>query len=216
MMKNLLYKEFKLALHPIIFVIPFLDIIMMIASYPWLIVLVYAVSSIVVIFAQGKGNQDVLFTVSLPNRKRDVVRARVYTVVALELLQVVAAIPCAFIRNISIYKDNIGSMYANVAFFGFGFIMYAILNIIFLPMFYKTAYKTTKPILYITVAAVMYVIVIEFAVSYIPFFKNDLNTLGTQHILSQLIVLFVGIVIFILMSAISYKKAAKNFEKVDL
>ncbi len=215
-MKNLLVKEFTLALHQIVFVFPPLCALLLIPNWPYFIALGYIFIAYDIIFTVGKANQDIIFTVSLPIRKRDAVRARVYMVVAIELLQLIAAIPFAIIRNMIYHNGNMGGMNANIAFFGCILVMYAIFNITFLPMFYKTAHKTVIPVILAISAVIVYVSGLELAVHWVPFLQIHLNPLGANRWISQLMVLIGGIGIFALLTAFAYQRAAQNFEKVDL
>ena len=69
--------------------------------------------------------------------KEDVVKARTYTITAIELTHIVIAIPFAMISCLINPQGNAVGIDANFAFFGSVFVMYAIFNVIFLPMFYK-------------------------------------------------------------------------------
>jgi hypothetical protein len=154
--------------------------------------------------------------VSLPVRKRDTVRARVYAITVIELLQIIAAIPFAVLNNMIYTKGNMAGMNTNFAFFGFVFVMYAIFNVIFLPGFYKTAYKVGVPLILAVIAVSVYVVAVNVAVEVVPILKTNLDALGAGHLMSQLPVLFAGIVIFALVTVLAYKISADRFEKVDL
>ncbi|MDD4596245.1 MAG: hypothetical protein PHQ30_06030, partial [Candidatus Izemoplasmatales bacterium] len=70
-MKNLLYKEFKLATHPTTYLFLSLGLMLLIPSYPGYVSFFYVSLSIFFIFLSGRENRDVFFTVSLPIRKTD-------------------------------------------------------------------------------------------------------------------------------------------------
>jgi hypothetical protein len=215
-MKNLLYKEFRLAVPKTVFIFPLLCVLLLIPNWPYFLAMGYVFLAYIFIFAESKANQDIPFTVSLPIQKRDTVRARFYTVAAIELLQIILAIPFAIVRSMINHKSNMGGMDANIAFFGFVFVMFAIFNAVFLPMFYKTGYKFTTPWLLAIGAATVYASGIELAVHFVPFLKINFDTPGANHLISQLTLLIAGIGIFALITALACQKAAKNFEKVDL
>ena len=50
---------------------------------------------------------------------------------------------------------------ANVAFFGLVLVMYALFNIIFIPMVYKTAYKLGIPLMFGGIAITIYILAVE-------------------------------------------------------
>jgi ABC-2 type transport system permease protein len=214
-MKDLLYKEFKLTWHPTMFIFLFFGTFLLIPSWPYFIAFGYIFMAFMNTFFTGRANQDIFFTASLPVRKRDTVRARVYTIAVVELLQIAIAIPFAILSN-SIYHGNMAGMNPNFAFFGFVLVMYAIFNAVFLPMFFKTAYKVGLPVVLAVLAVSIFIGVVEFLVHTVPLLETNVNALGANHLESQLPVLIAGIVIFALITWLAYLKAAKNFEKVDL
>lgn len=121
-------------------------ILLLIPSWPYFIAFGYIFIGFMSTFFIGRSNQDVFFTVSLPVRKRDTVRARFYAISAIEFMQIAAAIPFAILSSmINIHGNNAG-MNPNIAFFGFVFVLYSVFNAVFLPMFYKTAHKVGAPV----------------------------------------------------------------------
>jgi hypothetical protein len=105
---------------------------------------------------------------------------------------------------------------ANMAFFGLVLIMFALFNAIYLPLFYKTAFKVGTPLVFASIAVTIYVVAVEFAVQMIPFLKTHLDTTDPGMALYQLPVLIAGMLIFALSLWLTYRKSAANFEKVDL
>ena len=215
-MKDLLYKEFKLALHPSMFIFIFFGILLLIPAWMYFIAFGYIFIGFFNTFTLGRANQDIFFTVCLPIPKRDVVRARILSITLMELLQIVFAIPFALINNRMYPEGNIIAMDVNAAFFGFVFVLYAIFNAIFFPMFFKTAYKAGVPCVLGVLGSTAFAIAVEFAIQIVPAFKTSLDNLNAAYTANQLFVLIAGIAVFALATWLAYKKSAKNFEKVDL
>ena len=217
-MKELLFKEFKLATHPTTYLFLALGMMLLIPAYIYYVAFVYTCLSIFFVFLAGRENKDVLFTVSLPVRKRDTVKARCLMVAIIELAQTLVAVPFAII-GIRINPNptgNLAGIEANVAFFGLVLLMYALFNITYLPEFYKTATKVGRSLIFSSVAVALYVTAAEVAVQKIPYLKTHLDTTDPAMVMVQLPVLICGIIIFALSLWWTYKKAAANFEKVDL
>jgi ABC-2 type transport system permease protein len=215
-MKNLLYKEIKLALNPSVYFFLCFGALLLIPSWPFFIAFMYLFIAVMNTLMEGKANLDILFTVSLPVRKIDVVRARVYAVAAFEFLQIAAAAPFAVLNKVIHPHGNTAGMNPNIAFFGFVFIMYAVFNAILFPMFYRKAYKPGVPVLISTLAALLFVGAVETLVHVIPVLAAHLNPIGAAQVLSQLAVLAAGILVFLLGARIAFVMASRNFEKVDL
>jgi hypothetical protein len=217
-MKDLLYKEFKLAKHPTLFIFPFLGAMLLIPSYPYFVAFIYTCLSIFFIFLTGRENKDIFFTVSLPVRKRDTVKARCAFIVVIEMVQIVVAIPFAIIgmRINPNPQGNPVGIEANIAFFGLVFILYALYNVVFLPLFYKTGYRAGYALLLASLAVTIYIVAVEAAVQLIPTLKAWLDTTDPGMMVRQIPILVAGICIYILSMLMAYQKSAMNFEKVDL
>lgn len=217
-MKVLLFKEFKLALHPTTYLFMAIGAMLMIPSYPYYVAFVYTCLGIFFIFLSARENKDIFFTASLPVIKSDVVRSRIFTVAIIELLQLAIGIPFAII-GIRINPNaagNLAGIEANMAFFGLVLIMYALFNAIFLPLFYKTATKVGIPLVFASIAVTIYVVAAELAVQMIPFLKTHLDTTDPAKVIYQFPILIAGMLIFTLTLWLSYRKSVANFERVDL
>ena len=87
-MKALIYKEFKLAMHPICYVfIAVFPLMILIPSYPLAIGFIYVLTCYPILFLganKGQQSNDLLYSTLLPVRKRDIVLARIITVVILQ------------------------------------------------------------------------------------------------------------------------------------
>jgi hypothetical protein len=216
--KELLFKEFKLAAHPTTYLFLALGAMLLIPAYIYYVAFIYTCLGIFFIFLAGRENKDVLYTVSLPVRKRDVVKARCLMVAIVELSQTLVAVPFAII-GIRINPNpagNIAGIEANMAFFGLVLIMYALFNLSYLPAFYKTAVKVGGPLILSSIIVGVYITAAEVAVQSVPTLKTHLDTTDPAMALYQLPVLILGILLFALSLWWTYRRSAANFEKVDL
>ena len=215
-MKDLMYKEFKLSVQPMTYFMFALSALLLIPHYPYFIALMYSFITISVMFSTCKEQKDILFTVLLPIKKSDAVRARVLSIMFIELLQIAVAVPFALIRNYFLPEGSALLMDPNVAFFGFVFIMFAVFNIIFLPGFYRTAYKIAVPMTVATIITMLYVTIVEVLIQIVPILKRTLDTLNSGMLIYQLPILLVGILIFTGSIVLSYKISAVRFDKIDI
>ena len=87
-MKALLYKEFKLAMHPICYVfIALFPFMILIPSYPLAIGFIYVLTCYPILFLgvnKGQQSNDLLYSTLLPIRKKDIVKARIMTVALMQ------------------------------------------------------------------------------------------------------------------------------------
>lgn len=212
-MKHLLYKEFCLAIHPLFFLVLLCGALLLIPQWVFFVALMYILFIAVPnIFSAAKTNNDLVFSVMLPVRKRDVVKARIIAIAILEVLQLLVAGVFAFL-NMLIYGGGNFVLDPNFAFFGFGFMMYAIHNVLFFPMFYMSGYRIGFPAIAGTGAAVLFSFAVELAVLNVP----ALRVLdGMGNIGAQLWVLAGGIAVFVLLNIAAYRISARRFERIDL
>ena len=214
-MKNLLYKEFRLAIHPLFYpLLVLFGALLMIPQWVFFLALMYFFFITAPnIFTMGKAQNDIEFSVTLPVRKRDVVKARVMSVTLIGLMQILIAAVFA-VLHMAVYKtvDNF-LLDPNIAFFGFSLVMYALFNVLFFPMFYKTGDKVGIPIVAGIIVTLLFAAGVEFAILYIP----ALQILdGMGHMGAQLWVLAGGIVLFVLLNIAAYRISARRFERIDL
>lgn len=212
-MKNLLYKEFILAIHPMFFLVLLLGALLLIPEWVYFLAPMYFFLIVLPnIFGMGKASNDIGFSAMLPVKRGDIVKARVFSVIILEVLQILVTAIFAVI-NLLIYPKGNGLIDANAAYIGFVFIIFAIFNIIFFPMFYKTAYKIGLPVVLANAAAIITAAGIELLIIFVPEFKIfD----GRENLIAHFSALAGGIIVFALLSVIALKMSVKRFENVNL
>lgn len=215
-MKNLIYKDFKLSIHTTSYLFLILGSMLLIPSYPYYVAFFYQTLGIFFMFMTGNSTNDVFFTAMLPIRKRDAVKARFYTVLILELLQIIVSVPFAILRTILIPMENGAGIEANTALFGLAFVMFGLFNITFLPMFYKTGNKTGMPFMISCLAMTLFAGIAEVAININRSWKAALDTINPEYLPQQIVVLAAGIIVFGLLSFIAYEKSAASFERLDL
>ena len=106
-MKALLYKEFKLSMHYMCYLfIALFPFMILIPSYPVAIGFIYILSCYPVLFLganKGQQSNDLLFSTLLPVRKKDIVLARIFTVLFMQLAFIALM---AALLPLAIYLQN--------------------------------------------------------------------------------------------------------------
>ena len=167
------------------------------------------------IFVSSKAHNDFGFTFMLPVRKRDIVKARFFTVIWLELLQILSAIVFAII-NQKLYTNGNFFLEPNVAFFGLALVMYSVFNLVFLPMFYKTGYKVGLPVTIATFSALIFAAIAETSIMLIPALNIALDSDNPKMLIYKLLTLGIGIIIYVVSTMLAFKVSAKRFETIDI
>ena len=91
-MKALLSKEFKLCVHPALFIYLALILMLLIPNYPYLVSCFFVCNGIFFCFQQARENGDAMYTAMLPVSKAQAVKARVWFVVIIEIVFVIVII----------------------------------------------------------------------------------------------------------------------------
>ncbi|MBR0039752.1 MAG: ABC-2 transporter permease [Oscillospiraceae bacterium] len=215
-MTKLLKKEFILFTHPTSWMFLAFGAMMLIPGYPMYVPLFWTTLGLFYACLSARENNDLYYTLLLPVRKRDAVRARGLYFALMELLQIAACVPFAILRTVLKIGPNNAGMDVNLALFGLGLGLMGLFNLLFLPKLYKNPAAIGKPFLVVTVWVFVYILAAEVCCFTVPFFRDVLDTPDPQFLGVKLGVLALGAAAFVLMTVLGVRKAEKIFEKVDL
>jgi len=232
--KNLLRKEIKLETNLSIYIWILCDFLFyFIPTYPVYIGSFYITLGIMMTFTLNQVSHGLMYSVMLPVRKIDTVKARFLYCGLLELLFIPFAIIAFFIRKLGHFPANNAGIDLNLAYCGFQLIILSLFNIAFLGNIYKNPLKAGKPylfgsILYFAGYALFELPIWQYRgairkIGYLPQdaslfarFGEILSKTDFAGQLKQIPVLAAGILIFILSWLITFPRAARQFEKYDM
>ena len=215
-MNNLLYKEFKLAMHPTALIFLSLSAMMLIPNYPYYVTFFYTSLGIFFMCLSGRENNDIFYTMTLPVRKKDIVKSRFLFVAIIQMAQVLTAIPFAYVRSLYDMPGNLVGINANTAFFGLSFVIMGLFNFVFFIKYYKDTNKVGAAFGWGSLVMAIFMIIAETSTHVVPFMKNYLDTNDPEFIQYKLMVLVVGILSYCLLTFAAYKKSVISFEALDL
>ena len=215
-MAELLKKEFVLFTHPTSWMFLTFGAMMLIPGYPMYVPFFWVTLGLFYACLSARENNDLYYTLLLPVRKRDAVRARGLYFAIMELLQILACVLFAILRRVLKIGPNTAGMDANIALFGLGLLLMGLFNLMFLPRLYKNPAAIGKPFLVVTAVVFLYIAAAEVCCFVVPFFRDVLDTPDPQHLGAKLIVLFLGAALFVLLTLLGVRKAERIFETVDL
>ena len=232
-MKPLLYKEFKLCLHPIcyIFLIAF-PFMVLIPNYPLAIGFIYVLASYPILFLganKGQQSNDLLFSTLMPVRKKDIVLARIITLTVMQFFFM--ALTCALLPLSDLIRNNINQQLIEagspvqeipglsskgfLSILGFVLICYGISDLIFLSIYYKNGKSIVKSTLLSILAFTALLISLTVIIPSIPLFKAYKTFLCDSGIGWQFLVFGISLAFYFLLRFATYKVSSKRFEKVD-
>lgn len=230
-MKALFYKEFKLAMHPICYLFVFLfPLMMLIPSYPMGIGFIYLLSCYPILFLganKGQQSNDLLYSTLLPVRKKDIVLARIMTVVIMQLVYILimcALSPVALLIQNSMKASNPDfstagfGMDAFVSLIAFGILGFAIADLIFFPIYYKNGKSIVMSTLLTILGFVLYLGIFTVGLPLVSSSVEQMawfNQIFAGELWIQFIVLAVAIGLSVLAHFLVYKISSKRLENVD-
>ena len=213
-MMTLLYKEMRLAAHPTSIVFAFLGCLVLVPSYPYSVVFMFGCLAPYITFLNARETNDVWYTAVLPITKRESVLGKCLLVVSFQLFQLLFSIPFAILRDAMNMANNPVGLDATIAWYGFGFFLYAVFDLLFLTAFYKSGYKAGKAFILAALPMVFLMVAIEVA-AHIPALVW-MDSRQPEHLMMQLPILLIGIVSYGALVPFAYRISARRFEKVDL
>ena len=227
-MKALLYKELKLAMHPVCYVfIALFPFMILIPSYPLFVGFIYVLVCYPVLFLganKGQQSNDLLYSVLLPIRKKDIVLARIMTVILMQLA-FIAIMSCLYplaviVNNAAREADpelqSIGlGLNGYVSVLAIAVIGYAIADIIYFPIYYKKGKSIVLSTLLMIFGTAIFLTVFTVIIPYIPGCEGYKTLLCDSGVGIQFAFLGGAIVLSMLIHFITYKISAKRLELVD-
>lgn len=219
-MKNLLLKEFKLCILPINYIFLTFAVILIIPSYPCYVSFFYLLLNTFWIFKNGDLNKDLQYSLILPIRKSDIVKARIMSVAIYEIVFFILSIPFAILNHKLVPQGNNAGINSNFAFYGLVMIVLTISRYFFFTIYYKKAEKHERALLISFVIFFILYFIFECPVWMIK--KGNLQSLSfidkfdLASLIKQLPILITGIIVYFLGWILTYKVSAKKFEQVNL
>ena len=217
-MRNILLKEMKLSASALSYIFTLFGLMFFLPGYPVLCGVFFSALGIFKSFEFAREANDTVFSALLPIAKRDVVKGRYCFVCLIELctlafMAVSAILRMTVFKDTAVYRGN-AMMNANLFALGAAFFLFGLFNWIFVGGFFKTAYKLGRPFVIYMIAAFLSIAVFE-VLHHIPGLES-LNAFGTESIALQIILLAAGAAAWLLMTALSCRRACGHFGKIDL
>ena len=217
----------RLSMHPLCYIfIALFPLMILIPSYPLGIGFIYVLTCYPILFLganKGQQSNDLLYSTLLPVRKKDIVMARILTVIFMQvafMLIMSALYPVARMINDAIIANSENpkeyvvpglGLNSYVLVLAFAIIGYAIADLIFFPIYYKHGKSIVMSTLFTILGFVVYIGVVTIGLPYIP----GLGVLNNLHIGIQFGVLTGALLVSFALHLVVYKVSSKRLEKVD-
>ena len=217
-MKNLITKEFRLAASPLTYFFIAASAMAFLPGYPILMSSFFVCLGIFYSFQNAREANDVLFSVLLPVKKTDIVKAKYSFVVIIELVSFIIITAITILRMTALtdaeaYKTN-ALMNATPLFLAFTLLVFMLFNVIFLGGFFKTSWKIGVPFIIFCVVSMIVVFAAD-SLHFIPSLAS-LNTPSGEMMTFQFSALAVSAVIYAAATFLSCRISMARFDRTDL
>jgi len=217
-MKPLIAKELKMATPLLTYLFLGFTLMTFIPGYPILCGAFFVCFGIFQGYQYSREAGDMAYSVVLPVKKTDLVKAKFVTacllqMVALMLFALFTLLRMTLLANTGVYIEN-ALMGANFVFLGYVLLIFAIFNWVFVGGFFKTAYNIGKPFVLFVVVG-FFVILMAEVLHHLPGMAW-LNTLDYSDLGRQVLVLLCGVGLYVGITVLSCRGAQKRFLKIDL
>ena len=128
------------------------------------------------------------------------------------VMAVPTLIRMSVLKNNAVYQAN-ALMNANLYALGAALVIFGLFNLIFIGGFFKTAYRFGSFVGYIA-AAILALGFFE-TLHYIPG-MGAVNAFGFDHLGLQLALLAAGVMVYLVLTWVSYRSSYSSFDKIDL
>lgn len=216
-MRNVLRKEMRLSASILSYLFIAFGLMFLLPGYPVLMGPFFVGLGLFQSFQWAREANDITFSALIPIAKKDIVKGRYLFVCMIEGLSLLVMALCVALRmafsDSPVYRNN-AMMNANLFALSMAFLLFALFNLIFVGGFFKTAYKIGRPFVSFIIVCLLVTFAAE-ALHHIPGLER-LNAFGTDDILLQLLLLLAGIIVFWLITVLSYKRSCRHFEIIDI
>ena len=215
-MKALLMKEFRLALHPTVPLFWLLSAMLLIPNYPYYVAFFYTGLGLFFVSLTGRENHDIEYSLMLPVRKRDLVKARFAMAAIVEGVQLMLAVPFAVLRAHVEPAPNLAGMDANVALFALALPMLGLFNLVFFAQYYGAPARVGRAFLWGCAAVFAYMALCETSVHVVPLMRDRLDTPDPLYPGEKLVALAAGAAAYAALTLWGYGVSARRFERLDI
>ncbi len=215
-MTKLLKKELSLCLHPAAVMMLALSTLVLVPNYPYAITYFYMTLGLFFICLGGRENHDVIYTLTLPVAKRDVVTARFALALLLELILLLLCFCFVQLRPLLMQAPNAAGMDANLALIGEGFLFFGLYHLVFFPSYYRDVNKVGVSFVKGCVFAGLFVVADIVLCYTLPLFRDVLDTPDPAHTGAKLAFLGVCAAAYVLGTFLALRISQRRFENQDI
>ena len=212
---KLLRKEFTLCMHPTCWLMPLMSVLVLVPGYPYGVSCFYVALSVFFVCLTARENHDASYTLTLPVSRADAVRARILFCGLLELAQLALMGVFTVVKYAVGFTPNPAGLDAGLALIGEGFLLYAIFNMVFFPVYYRDIGRPGAAFLAAGIAMFLW-IALEVVGTYAVPFVQKLDQPDPAYISEKAVFTLGACALFAAGTVRAGIASIKRFERVDL
>ena len=213
---KLLMKEWKLCIHPTAYIMLLCAALILVPGYPYGVSCFYMGLAIFFICLTARENHDATYTLMLPVSRGDAVKGRILFCTLLEVIDLMVMGVFILIKYAIGTQPNPAGLDAGLALISEGFIVFAIFNMIFFPVYYKDINKPGKAFAFAAAAVFAWIILAVVSTYAVPFFRDVLDRPDPQYMREKALFTLGGLALFLGGTARAAVSSVKNFEALDM
>ena len=215
-MIKLIKKELSLCLNPTTIIYLFFATFVFIPNYPYEVMFFFSTLGTFMTCLSARENKDLFFTCTLPVSKSDVAKARILSTAIFQVLLIAFTAVLVVVKKILLPTENAVGLDANAAFIGLGCVILGVFNITFFTMHFKNPDKVGVPFLISAIITFVLITVGIVLCHALPYVRDCIDTLDSEHLLVRMIMLIIGALIYVVLTAATCIISAHRLQKVDL
>ncbi len=213
---KLLKKELALCLHPTTPLMIALCAIVLVPNYPYTLIFFYLTLGVFFICLSGRENHDIIFSVTLPVSKREIVTARFLLVLLMELTQLLLTAVLIFLRGRLFPGGNAAGMDANLSLLGEGLCCFGVFHLVFFPSYYKNTDRVGISFLKSCIAMGL-LTALDIVLTYtVPLFRDILDTADPAFLAEKFVFFFCCLLFCLASTWLALQISRRRFEKLDI
>ncbi len=220
-MKALINKELTLNTNWWLLIFSILNFLVLLPNFPIAIVFIYAVSFFSQSITNLKYNNDFAFSCILPVSRKNIVSAKIVTIVIQQLILIATLVPAIVIAYAVpqlIYNESISV--PNLSLIAIAFVSYGAFNLFAFPMQFAFPNMAKLPVMGGVFLMVAFAFGLSFGIFALgnanPNIAMALNSFSLNGVPYQLLAILVAMLLFALMTFLACIISAKVFEKKDI
>lgn len=193
-------RELRWCIHPMTLIYFAALFLALVPNFPYYLILAAAMLGIYFMNAKAQDNGDDTFLQLMPVTKSDMMKSHVFSASVIEIIFMLLLIPFAAWYASVGWPDNQVGIYLNTAFFGLGFILFGLFNLVFFDCRYRLGKTADAALGYATLTYLLCIFLTEVLKATSPIGAGLFGSTSASYTTARIIFLIIGILVYLILS----------------